>query len=335
MKFNISKGKKKAAIRTVIYGPEGIGKSTFASEFPEPLFIDVEGSTHQLDVARFDDQPNSWDELLEMIDAVIAEPDACKTLVIDTIDRAEMLLTNQLLKEGKCDSIEKYGGGYGKGYTALFERMQKDLLLRLDRVIAKGVNVTLVAHAMMRKFESPDDPPYDRWELKISKKCAPLVKEWCDNLFFANYEVLVTKDGTKNKARGNKRIMYCTHSATHDAKNRYGLDDDLPFDFEPLRAIYEGSVDTVPVKTEVTIDPPHEGIVESDEDLKEDVRDVLVKRLKQAKISKKTFEQWLILTERIQPGTGVDALSGSMAKSMLDNIDLLIGQIGAMNGAAK
>ena len=162
MKFNITKGKIPSAVRLCAYGSEGIGKSTFASNFPEPLFIDTEGGTKQLDVSRFP-TPETWQELLNEIDAVIEEPEICRTLVIDTIDRAEVLLVNALLKEGSCDSIEKYGGGYGKGYTALQERFLKDFLNRLDRVIAKGVNVTLVAHAQMRKFESPDDQPYNRW----------------------------------------------------------------------------------------------------------------------------------------------------------------------------
>ena len=126
MKFEIKKGKIKSAIRLVAYGSEGIGKSTFASQFPDPLFIDVEGGTKQLDIARFP-QPDTWSELLAMVDAVIAEPTICQTLVIDTIDRAETLLSAQLLAESGVDSIEKYGGGYGKGYTAIQERFNKDL----------------------------------------------------------------------------------------------------------------------------------------------------------------------------------------------------------------
>lgn len=204
MKFQITKGKQKSAIRLCAYGAEGIGKSTFASHFPEPLFIDVEGGTKQLDVARFP-TPSNWSELLEEIDAVIEEPEVCQTLVIDTIDRAETLLLSTMLKEANVDSIEKYGGGYGKGYTALQERFLKDFLNRLDKVIAKGVNVVLLAHAQMRKLESPDEPPYDRWELKVSKKVAPVVKEWADILLFMNYDVMVVEENGRNKAKGTAK----------------------------------------------------------------------------------------------------------------------------------
>lgn len=321
MKFNITKGKQKTAIRLCCYGPEGIGKSTFASQFPDPLFIDVEGGTKQLDISRFP-QPETWNELLEMVDAVIEDPAICRTLVIDTADRAEMLLTAQLLNEGKVDSIEKYGGGYGKGYTALAERFNKDLLMRLDKLIAKGVNVTLIAHAAMRKLESPDEPPYDRWELKVSKKIAPLIKEWTDILCFMKYEQVVIEENGRNKAKGKaKRIMIFNHRPTCDAKNRFGLEDDLPLSFEPLRGIYEGVVEPQPQPEILDIDNPHEGIVEHD--MREDSRDVLVRKLEEQGIKPGEFGAWLAKTGR----PAITQLSGTAVRSMLDNIDVLIEQI--------
>ena len=323
MKFKITKGKQKTAIRLVAYGSEGVGKSTFASKFPEPLFIDTEGGTKQLDVSRFP-TPETWNDLLEEIDAIIEEPDACQTLVIDTIDRAEVLLINTILDEGKVDSIEKYAGGYGKGWTCLQERFQKDLLNRLDRVIAKGVNVVLLAHAQMRKLESPDEPPYDRWELKVSKKVAPIVKEWADILLFMNYSVKVVEENGRNKAKGvGKRMMHANHRPTYDAKNRYGLPDDMPLDFEPLRAVYEG---TVPIRKEnnvLNVDTP---TVDLETPL-EDIRDVLVRRLEAAGVNKDDFRAWLIYTGRIGEHSGIKDISGTAAQSMVDNLDRLTAEI--------
>jgi len=325
MKFEITKGKVKTAIRLVLYGSEGIGKSTFASKFPDPLFIDVEGGTKQLDVARFP-QPETWLQLLAMVDAVIEEPDTCRTLVIDTIDRAEALLSAQLLAEAGVESIEKYGGGYGKGYTAIQERMNKDLLNRLDRLIAKGVNVVLLAHAAMRKLESPEDPPYDRWELKVSKKVAPLLKEWADILLFANYEVMVVEENGRAKAKGRaKRKMHANHKPTYDAKNRYGLPDDMDLDFEPLRKIYEGTVPVRKEPTELNVDTPTEVPVEGD--IREDVRDVLIRRLADAGVSEESFESWLIGTGRLADSGTVTDLSGTAARSMLEHIEVLLKQL--------
>ena len=326
MKFEIKKGKIKSAIRLVAYGAEGIGKSTFASQFPDPLFIDIEGGTKQLDIARLP-SPETWRDLMEEIDAVIAEPEICQTLVIDTIDRAETLLTNHLLNEGGVDSIEKYGGGYGKGYTALQERMQKDFLNRMDRVIAKGVNVVLLAHAQMRKLESPDEPPYDRWELKVSKKVAPIVKEWADILLFMNYDVVIVEENGRNKAKGKaKRKMHANHRPTYDAKNRYGLPDDMELSFEPLKEIYAG---TVPVRKETTywaVDTPTDGIVENNDG--EDVRDALAREIVKNGRTVLEVEAWLVATGRLAPGGHLEDLSGTAAESMLNNIETLLAQIG-------
>ena len=325
MKFVISKGKVPSAVRLTAYGPEGIGKSTFASKFPEPLFIDTEGGTKQLDVSRFP-TPETWQELLDEIDAVIEEPEICRTLVIDTIDRAEVLLVNALLKEGSCDSIEKYGGGYGKGYTALQERFLKDFLNRLDRVIAKGVNVTLVAHAQMRKFEAPDDQPYDRWELKVSKKVAPLVKEWSDILLFMNYDITVIEENGKAKAKGRaKRMMHANHHPTYDAKNRYNLPDDMPLDFKPLEAIYKGDVRKTKEKTSLELDAPVDRLNEGTG--LEDIHDVLLRRCAQKGVTEEMLLDWLRRTERLAPDGSIEDISNTAAQAMVDNLDPLIAHV--------
>lgn len=321
MKFTITKGKQKSPIRLCAYGAEGIGKSTFASKFPDPLFIDIEGGTKQLDVARFP-TPETWSDLLEEIDAIIQEPEVCRTLVIDTADRAEALLTAAILKDDNKKSIEDFG--YGKGWTILAERFQKDLLNRLDRVIAKGVNVVVLAHAQMRKLESPDEAPYDRWELKVSKKVAPIVKEWADILLFMNYSVKVVEENGRNKAKGvGKRMMHANHRPTYDAKNRYGLPDDMALDFEPLRAVYEG---TVPIRKEnnvLNVDTP---TVDLETPL-EDIRDVLVRRLEASGVNKDDFRAWLIYTGRIGEHSGIKDISGTAAQSMIDNLDRLTAEI--------
>ena len=85
--LNITKGKIDRALKVVAYGSEGIGKTTFAAAFPEPLFIDTEGGTAHMDVRRID-KPQSWEELLSIVNEVAADPNVCKTLVLDTADWA-------------------------------------------------------------------------------------------------------------------------------------------------------------------------------------------------------------------------------------------------------
>lgn len=242
--MQISRGIIQGAQKVVIYGPEGIGKSYFASKFPNPVFIDTEGSTKHMDVARTP-KPSSWTMLLEQVKYFKANPTACDTLIVDTADWAEQLCTEHLValapnaKEHGLGGIE--GFGYGKGYTYLAEEFGR-LLNSLSDIIDVGIHVVLVAHAWMRKFEQPDEVgSYDRWELKLQKKTAPLIKEWADMILFANYETYVVNiDGKgalkgKNKAQGDRRIMYTTHHNCWDAKNRHDLLDKLPLDYDEIR----------------------------------------------------------------------------------------------------
>lgn len=234
MALNITRGVVPKAQKVVVYGPEGIGKTTLAAQFPDPLFVDVEGGSSHMDVARAE-APRSWAALLSTVDAVRAER-PCATLVVDTADWAERLCAESICAKRKWDSIET--PGYGKGYTELAEEFGR-LLDKLTEVAEAGVNVVLAAHAAMRKFEQPDEAaPYDRWELKLQKKVAPLVKEWADAVLFLNYKTIVETVGegfaAKGKARGGKRVMFASHHACWDAKNRWGLPDESPLSFEPI-----------------------------------------------------------------------------------------------------
>ena len=325
--FKIVKGKQKRAVRACIYGAEGIGKSTLASKLPDPLFIDAEGGTYQIDCNRFD-QPKTWGDVIAMIDYVNDNPDLCKTLVIDTADKVEAMLTEAILAEDGVKSIEKVGGGYGKGYTILAERFHKELLQRLDKCIQKGINVCFTAHAAMRKFESPEDAPYDRWELKCSKKVSPLIKEWADLLLFCNYDVFVVEDGGKNKARGaGKRVMHANHKPTYDAKNRYGLPDDMPMKYDPIRGVFEG---TTPQREELDtlrVDSPVEGIVDNENPAEESVFDVLKRMLKSAGITQKKLMAYLIDRGKAVEGADINDLSVPYINSLVDNFDMLKAEI--------
>ncbi len=235
--LNITKGKIVRAQKVVIYGPEGIGKSSLAAQFPDPVIIDTEGGTAHMDVRRID-KPQTWEELLSIVKEVAATPGICKTLVIDTADWAEQLITTYLCNKYKQNSIESFG--YGKGYTYMAEEFSR-LLSACNLVIAAGVHVVVTAHAKMRKFEQPDEMgAYDRWEMKLSKQTAPLLKEWCDMLLFCNYQTfVVTSENDTKKAQGGKRVMYTSHHPAWDAKSRVSLPEILDLDYKNIAHVFE------------------------------------------------------------------------------------------------
>lgn len=237
MLMEIIRGKIKKPERIVVYGPEGIGKSTFASMFPDPLFIDTEGSTSDLDVARLP-APESWAMIVEEVNYVKEHPDCCKTLVIDTADWAEKLCIKAVCASEDKRSVEDFS--YGKGYVKVAEQFGR-FLNALTDISDLGITIVVTAHAMMRKFERPDESgAYDRWELKLEKKTSPLLKEWATMLLFANYKTIVVKDSNgKAKAKGGERVMYTQHHACWDAKNRKGLPEEMPFQYEQLKMHFD------------------------------------------------------------------------------------------------
>lgn len=254
-KYQVTSGVIPAPVKVVLYGPEGIGKSTFASQFPDPIFIDAEGGTKQLDVRRLP-RPTSWAMLLDEVAEVRKGNIPCTTLVLDTADWAEALCIQSICAKAKVDGLE--GFGYGKGYVYAKEAFAK-LLDELEEVVAGGRNVVVLAHAMIAKFEQPDAVGnYDRWQMKTTKQVAPLLREWCDMLLFANYKTVVEKSGSspnaKNKASGGRRVLYTTHHPCWDAKNRFGLSDELPLDYQAIAAIIPGKSAPAPAERPILVE---------------------------------------------------------------------------------
>lgn len=233
----IRRGKIARPQKVVAYGPEGVGKSTLASQTPEPVFLDTEGGTHHLDVVRID-SASTWEQITAAIAALARGGHEFKTLVIDTADWLEKRLIEHLCRKHNKDSIEDFG--YGKGWVILGEEFAK-FLGSLDGLLAKGMHVLFLAHSQVRKFEAPDQAgSYDRFELKLSKQVAPLLKEWADVVLFGNFVTRVAeKDNGKHRGVGGKeRVLFANHTAAFDAKNRHGLPDKLPFTIEALAPVF-------------------------------------------------------------------------------------------------
>jgi hypothetical protein len=233
----LSRGRITRPQKAVIYGPEGVGKSTLASLTPEAVFLDTEGGTHHLDVIRLDDA-SSWEEIKATVARLATAQHPFKSLVIDTADWLEKRLAEHLCTKANKDSIEDFG--YGKGWVLLAEEFAR-FLSSLDALLARGMHVIFLAHSTVRKFEAPDQAgSYDRFELKLSKQAAPLLKEWADLVLFANYVTKVAeKDNGKMRGVGGKeRVLFTTHTAAYDAKNRHGLPDKLPFTIDALAPVF-------------------------------------------------------------------------------------------------
>lgn len=251
-KYEVQETLQIEPMKVLIYGVEGIGKTTFASKFPDPIFIDTEGSTGFINARKLPN-PTSWTMLLDELEDIKSDPRG-KTLIIDTLDWAERLAKKYLMDKNKWAAIDSTN--YGSRYVALSDEIGK-LLNKLTEIKDVGINVVLTAHAETKKHELPDEMgQYDKYTLKLEKRDAGLAKEWADMILFFNYKTTIISDSKSNskKATGGQRVMYTTHKPAWDAKNRLGLPDELPIDFETIRELFEAKtgMGTTQIKSEST-----------------------------------------------------------------------------------
>jgi hypothetical protein len=244
--LKITRGRQPAPARVVIYGVEGIGKSTLAAAFPAPLVLDTEDGSRHLDCARV--AIPDWQTLQLAVAELAVDRQGFETIVVDSIDWAERLLVEKVCRAAGRASVEDFG--FGKGWVIVAEHLAK-FLDGLDGLVAAGLNVVLVGHSTVKRVSPPElQDGYDRHELKLSKQATTLVKEWSDALLFATYKASVVEgnDGRKKAIGGRERVIHAERSAAFDAKNRFGLGPTLPMAIEALAPLFGPAPAPAPVK---------------------------------------------------------------------------------------
>lgn len=241
----IQRGLTPAPPRIMLYGVEGIGKSTFASEAPKPIFVQTEDGLAQIACDKFP-LAASYEEVTASLASLRDEQHDYETVVIDSLDWLERLIWDAVCKEYGVKSIEKADGGYAKGYTHALTYWRQVLDLLGELRAGKGMVVLLIAHTKVEKFEDPESSAYDRYSPRLHKHAAALVCEWCDAVLFATRKFRTqTEDAGFNRKRtianaigkgGGERILRCVGGPSCIAKNRYGIAEELPLSWAAFMA---------------------------------------------------------------------------------------------------
>lgn len=233
----VQRGRLPMPPRLVVYGTEGVGKSTFASQAPSPVFVPTEDGLSEIDCDRFP-LATSFDEVLAALTELHSEKHEYQTVALDSLDWLERLIFDALCRQHNVSCIEKVDGGYARGYThALgYWRQILDALNRLR--VDRGMVVICIAHAKVEKFEDPESSAYDRYSPRLNKHASALVCEWSDAVLFATRKFRTqSEDKGFNRKRtiatalgkdGGERILRCVGGPSCIAKNRYSIAEELP-----------------------------------------------------------------------------------------------------------
>jgi len=221
--------------RILIHGVAGVGKSTFAAGADKPAFILTEDGLGTLQVAHFP-LARTYTDVVEALDALRYEEHDINTAVIDSVDWLEPLIWAETCRLNKWDNIEQ--PGYGKGYAAALD-VWRDYVDRLNALRdERNLAIVQIAHTDIKRFDSPEHEPYDRYIIKLQARAAALLQEHSDVVLFANYRVSVVKSEVgfnKKVARAlgsGERVMHTAERPAFLAKNRYGLPDTLPLSWQ-------------------------------------------------------------------------------------------------------
>lgn len=239
--------------RILVYGVDGVGKTSLGAAAPSPIFLDLEnGMPRELvgQIPRFPlPEQVVWQDILDAIDELASKEHPYKTFVIDPLDRLEPICWASVCERSKTKDIEEVGGGFQKGYLAALDEWRQ-LIAGLERL--RGMSIIMLAHSVTAQFKNPEGADYLRYQVGLHPKAAGLFREWSDAVLFARYESTVKSD--KRKVQGvstGRRIMETQWNAAWDAKNRYSLPEFLPLDWSALdEAIQAGAASEVSQLTE-------------------------------------------------------------------------------------
>ena len=228
----------------VVYGVDGVGKTTWASRFPSPLFIDGENGTRGFDVNRIatpdsDAFHNTMRSLLKAADLKF------RTIVFDTVESVERFQRERILRIHRVDSLESVA--YGKLWHHLREVFER-WLVDLNRLADRGLNIVVIGHSTVRKYQAPDATvAFDRFSLKLYDHNADALRQWSDHVFFMNWDVRAVENrgGKPRGAGGRTRVLYTTYSPAWDAKTRGNLPEKIPCEFGALLPLFGPQLEEV------------------------------------------------------------------------------------------
>ena len=247
--------------KLVVEGETGAGKTTFACSShteKEPVFVinsddGGENVFHKTGINLIHDciptgdvkeNAEKWDSVMGALRELASDKTGVKRIIIDSVDKLELLAHGKVCQEHKCATIED--PGYGKGYLYASGHIQK-LLSGLNYLRdSQSIQPILICHTQIRTINKPTMEPYDSFILKLHKSNSANITEWADVILFVAFETIIKKiDAGFNRKdsramQSGNRFLYTSGSMGVDAKNRFDLPAEIPADWNEYRKLIDG-----------------------------------------------------------------------------------------------
>ena len=231
---SVMTGKETQIPRLLIYGAEGVGKSSFAASAPKAVFIQTEDGLGNIDTSKFP-LVEDFDEMMLQLKAVRDEEHDYQTLCVDSLDWLERIIWERVCRDYGVKNIEVAAGGYGRGYQMALTYWRQFISILNEIRVKRRMAIILVAHAKVERFEDPEHPAYDRYSPRLHKLANSLICEWVDAVLFATRRMRVDSDTGKAAAvgaDGGERVLRTTGSPAYIAKNRFSLPTEMSLSWQ-------------------------------------------------------------------------------------------------------
>ena len=227
----IQRGPRSQPPRLLVYGPDGVGKTTFACTAPAPIVIQTEDGLGMLETPAFP-LATETAHVFEALETLYNQEHEFTTVVLDSADWLDNLIAKEVRASHTIQEL-----AYGKD-TLLIAEQWRLVLDWFNALRGKGMTVILIGHAEIKRFDSPDSDSYERYQPKLTARASALVQEWADAVLFAGFKTFVKSEkvteqkSVKKAVSGGERLLHTGEKPAHLAKNRYSLPETLPLSWE-------------------------------------------------------------------------------------------------------